>query len=164
MISKDVIVGENVSIPQPDLVNLYGCEIGAETKIGAFVEIQKSVKIGRRCKVQSYVFIPPGVTLEDGVFVGPHVCFTNDLLPRAVNENGELLKANEWTLTKTLVKEGAAIGANSTIVAGVTIGKNALIGAGSVVTKDIPDNAVAYGNPARVRKYIELSSNNGDIK
>ena len=118
-------------------------EIGANCVIGKFVEIGKDVKIGNNCKVEAFAFIPPGVTIEDDVFVGPHVCFTNDKRPHAVGE---------WKITKTLVKKGAAIGANSTIVCGITIGENALVGAGSVVTKDVPKGATVVGNPAKVRK------------
>jgi UDP-2-acetamido-3-amino-2,3-dideoxy-glucuronate N-acetyltransferase len=118
-------------------------EIGSNCVIGKFVEIGKDVKIGNNCKVEAFAFIPPGVTIEDDVFVGPHVCFTNDKRPKAVGE---------WKITKTLVRKGAAIGANSTIVCGVTIGENALVGAGSVVTKDVPKGATVVGNPAKVRK------------
>ena len=150
MIKDDVKLGKGAVVFQPDLVNLYGCDIGEETKIGAFVEIRKGVVIGKRCKIQAFAFIPEGVTVEDGVFIGPHVCFTNDLFPRAVNDDGSLQSAADWVTTPTLVKAGASIGANATILCGITIGRSALVGAGAVVTKDVPDFAIVGGNPAKV--------------
>lgn len=150
MIKNDVKLGQNVQVFQPDLVNLYGCSIGDETKVGAFVEIRRDVRIGRRCKIQAFVFIPEGVTLEDGVFVGPHACFTNDPVPQAVNADGSLKDASDWKVVPTLVKEGAAIGANATILCGLTVGRFALVGAGAVVTRDVPDYAIVAGNPAKV--------------
>jgi acetyltransferase-like isoleucine patch superfamily enzyme len=150
MIREDVRLGEGVVIYQPQLVNLYGCVLGAGTKVGAFVEIRRQVVIGRNVKVQAFVFIPEGVTVEDGVFIGPHVCFTNDLFPRAASETGELLGALDWEVVPTRVKEGASIGANATILCGVTVGRQALVGAGAVVTRDVPDHAIVAGNPARV--------------
>jgi len=132
-------IGEDTIIR--DFVNLYGCKIGKGCRVAAYVEIQRGVVIGDRCKVEAYAFIPSGVTIEDEVFVGPHVCFTNDRLPKAVGD---------WEITPTLVKKGASIGANATVICGVTIGKNAMIGAGTVVTKDVPDNAVVAGCPARL--------------
>jgi UDP-2-acetamido-3-amino-2,3-dideoxy-glucuronate N-acetyltransferase len=150
MIKDDVKLGKGAIVFQPDLVNLYGCHIGEETKIGAFVEIRKGVVIGKRCKIQAFAFIPEGVTIEDGVFIGPHVCFTNDLFPRAVNEDGSLQSATDWVTTPTLVKAGASVGANATILCGITIGRSALVGAGAVVTKDVPDFAIVGGNPAKV--------------
>ncbi len=136
---QDAEIGEDTIVR--DFVNLYGCKIGNGCRIAAYVEIQRGVKIGDRCKVEAFAFIPTGVTIEDEVFVGPHACFTNDLLPKAVGD---------WDVTPTLVKKGASIGANATIVCGVTIGENALVGAGAVVTKDVPANAVVVGAPARV--------------
>ena len=150
MIKNDVKLGQNVQIFQPDLVNLYGCSIGDETKIGAFVEIRRDVTVGRRCKIQAFVFMPEGVTLEDGVFVGPHACFTNDTFPQAINEDGSLKDAKDWKIVPTLVKDGAAIGANATVLCGITIGRFALVGAGAVVTRDVADYAIVAGNPAKV--------------
>lgn len=149
-IAPDVQLGDNVTIYHPELVNLYGCTIGAGTKMGAFVEIRKQVTIGRNVKIQAFVFIPEGVTVEDGVFLGPHVCFTNDLYPRAVGPDGQPLADEEWELVPTVVRRHAAIGANATIVCGVTIGEHALVGAGAVVTVDVPDFAIVAGVPARV--------------
>ena len=150
MIKNDVILGRDVQVFQPELVNLYGCTIGDETRIGAFVEIRRGVTVGKRCKIQAFAFIPEGVTLEDGVFVGPHVCFTNDLMPQAINADGSLKDASDWKVSPTLVKQGAALGANATILCGLTIGKFALIGAGAVVTRDVGDYAIVAGNPAGV--------------
>src|SRR3989344_5227481 len=148
MASKDVKLGNNVKMHHEDLVNLYGCEIGDNTKIASFVEIQKNVSIGKNCKIEAFAFIPEGVTIEEGVFIGPHVCFTNDKLPRATNKDGSLKTAEDWEVTKTLVKKMASIGANATIICGVTIGKNSIVGAGSVVTKNVPANSIVVGNPA----------------
>ena len=147
-ISEDVKLGKDVKLSK--FINLYGCEIGDETKIGAFVEIRKGVVIGKRCKIQAFAFIPEGVTVEDGVFIGPHACFTNDLFPRAVNDDGSLQSATDWVTTPTLVKAGASIGANATILCGITIGRSAVVGAGAVVTKDVPDFTIVGGNPAKV--------------
>lgn len=140
MIAADVKLGRGVKIPQTALVNLYGCEIGDDCRIASFVEIGRGVKIGKRCKVQAFAYICEGVTLEDNVFIAPCVCFCNDLMPPS---------GKKWA---TLVKEGASIGANATIVCGITIGKNARVAAGSVVTKDVPDGMVVAGNPARELK------------
>jgi len=150
MIKADVKLGENAVVFQPDLVNLYGCEIGAETKIGAFVEIRRGVKIGARCKIQAFAFIPEGVSIADGVFIGPHVCFTNDTYPAAINHDGSLKSPDDWQVVPTEVSEGASIGANATVLCGITIGRHALIGAGSVVTRTVPDYAIVAGNPARI--------------
>jgi acetyltransferase-like isoleucine patch superfamily enzyme len=149
-IADNVILGQNVRIFQPDLVNLYGCAIGAETKIGAFVEIQKNASVGERCKISSHSFICEGVSIEDEVFVGHGVMFTNDIYPKAVNEDGTPQTEADWVVVKTTVKARASIGSNATIIAGVTIGEAALVGAGAVVTKDVPDFAIVAGVPARV--------------
>jgi acetyltransferase-like isoleucine patch superfamily enzyme len=149
-IAADVVLGPDVKILQPNLVNLYGCSIGAETKIGAFVEIQRNASIGARCKISSHSFICEGVTIEDEVFVGHGVMFTNDLYPRAVNPDGTLQTEADWQIGKTIVKRRAGIGSNATIIAGVTIGEGALVGAGSVVTRDVADYAIVAGAPARV--------------
>jgi acetyltransferase-like isoleucine patch superfamily enzyme len=149
-IASDVHLAEGVKIFQPDLVNLYGCAIGSETKIGAFVEIQKNAVIGARCKVSSHSFICEGVIIEDEVFVGHGVMFTNDLYPRSTNEDGSLQTEANWQVVKTSVRRRASIGSNVTILAGVTVGESAMIGAGAVVTRDVPDYAVVAGVPARV--------------
>ena len=148
-INDDVKMGNNVKIFHPDLVNLYGCTIGEDTKIGAFVEIQKNVTVGSRCKISSHSFLCEGVLIEDEVFVGHGVMFTNDLYPRATNEDGSLQTEADWHPIKTHVKYHASIGSNVTILAGVTIGKKALVGAGAVVTSDVPDFAIVAGVPAR---------------
>jgi acetyltransferase-like isoleucine patch superfamily enzyme len=150
MINQDVQLGEGVIIFHPDLVNLYGCRIGAGTKIGSFVEIQKGASIGARCKISSHSFICEGVEIEDGVFIGHGVMFINDTYPKAVGDDGELQTEADWQLIRTRIKSGASIGSNATILCGITIGKNALIGAGAVVTKDVPDYAIVAGVPARV--------------
>ena len=149
-IADDVILGENVRIFQPELVNLYGCSIGDETRIGAFVEIQKNATIGARCKVSSHCFICEGVTIEDEVFIGHGVMFTNDVYPRAVNEDGSLQSEKDWRVIRTIVKKRASLGSNATIIAGVTIGESAMVGAGAVVTSDVPDFAIVAGVPARL--------------
>ncbi len=150
MISPDVRLGARVVVHHPDLVNLYGCSVGDESRVGAFVEIQRGAAVGRRCKISSHSFICEGVTIDDGVFVGHGVMFTNDLRPRAVDDGGRLLTDADWHLVETRVKSGAAIGSNATIVAGVTIGSHALVGAGAVVTRDVPDYAIVAGVPARM--------------
>jgi acetyltransferase-like isoleucine patch superfamily enzyme len=155
-IAPSVKLGKDVKIFA--FTNLYGCEIGDEAKIGTFVEVQKGASIGRRCKISSHSFICEGVTIEDEVFVGHGVMFTNDLFPRATAANGALQTEADWTCVKTLVKRGASIGSNATILCGITIGEGALIGAGSVVTKDVPPNAVVAGNPARVIKTLKPTS------
>ena len=152
-VAPDVKLGVNVRLSK--FINLYGCSIGDESKIGAFVEIQKNAVIGRRCKISSHTFVCEGVTIEDNVFVGHNVAFINDTFPRATTGSGQLQTESDWKVEKTLVKQGASIGSGCTILANVTIGENAVVGAGSVVTKDVPPNAVVFGNPARVHRYID---------
>jgi UDP-2-acetamido-3-amino-2,3-dideoxy-glucuronate N-acetyltransferase len=147
-ISADVKLGKNVKLAQ--FVNLYGCEIGDYTKVGAFVEIQKNARVGARCKISSHTFVCEGVSIEDNVFVGHNVAFINDSFPRATTSDGHLQTEKDWKVETTLVKKGASIGSGATILANVTIGENAMVGAGSVVTKDVPANTVVVGNPARV--------------
>jgi acetyltransferase-like isoleucine patch superfamily enzyme len=154
-IAPTVKIGRDVKLSK--FINLYGCEIGDETKIGAFVEIQKNASVGKRCKISSHTFICEGVTIEDNVFVGHNVAFINDSYPRATT-GGQLQTEADWHVEKTLVRKGASIGSGSTILAKVTIGENALVGAGSVVTKDVPANAIVAGNPARILRYIEKTA------
>ena len=149
-VANSVRLAAGVKIFHPDLVNLYGCEIGTESRIGTFVEIQNGVKIGARCKISSHSFICEGVTIEDEVFIGHGVMFTNDLFPRATTCDGSLQGAADWTVTPTIVRRRASIGSNATIVAGVEIGEGAIVGAGAVVTRDVPEYAVVTGIPARV--------------
>jgi acetyltransferase-like isoleucine patch superfamily enzyme len=151
-IAPDVKLGENVKLAK--FINLYGCEIGDETKIGAFVEVQKNAKIGRRCKVSSHTFICEGVTIEDNVFIGHGVTFINDSYPRATTAGGSLQSEKDWVVEPTMVRKGASIGSGSTILAKVTIGENAIVGAGSVVTRDVPANTIVAGNPARVLRPV----------
>jgi acetyltransferase-like isoleucine patch superfamily enzyme len=151
-IAPDVKLGRNVRLH--GFVNLYGCEIGDDVKIGTFVEIQKGVKIGNRCKISSHTFICEGVMLEDEVFVGHNVTFTNDRYPRATSGNGQLQTEADWACIRTVVKRGASIGSGATLLCGITIGENAMIGAGSVVTRDVPPDTVVAGNPARVVKSL----------
>lgn len=152
-IALDVKLGRNVRIF--GFTNLYGCEIGDDVKIGTFVEIQKGSKVGNQCKISSHSFLCEGVTLEDGVFIGHGVTFTNDRFPRATNDSGQLQGEADWKCVKTLVKRGASIGSGSTLLCGITIGENALVGAGSVVTKDVAPNTTVAGNPARILKQIK---------
>ena len=152
-IAPDVRLGENVKLAR--FINLYGCEIGDNTKIGTFVEVQKKASVGKNCKISSHSFICEGVTIEDNVFIGHGVMFINDLYPRATTAEGGLQTEADWKVERTLVRKGASIGSGATILANVTIGENALVGAGSVVTKDVPDNAVVAGNPARIKRYIQ---------
>ena len=149
-VADSVRLGNDVKIFQPDLVNLYGCSIGDDTKIGAFVEIQKNATIGARCKISSHSFICEGVTIEDEVFIGHGVMFINDRYPRATNLDGGLQTEADWKVEATLVKRGASVGSGATIMSGVTIGERALVGAGSVVTKDVPPYALVVGVPARI--------------
>jgi len=150
LIAPDVKLGRDVRIH--GFVNLYGCEIGDETRIGAFVEVQKGAKIGERCKISSHSFICEGVTIEDGVFVGHGVIFINDRYPRATNGTSRLKGDGDWHCQNTLIKKGASIGSGATLLGGITVGENAIVGAGSVVTKDVPPNATVAGNPARILK------------
>lgn len=152
-IAPDVKVGSNVKFSK--FVNLYGCEVGDDTKIGAFVEIQKNAKVGKRCKISSHTFICEGVTIEDEVFIGHNVTFVNDTFPRATTEAGSLQTEADWRVETTLVKRAASIGSGATILANVVIGEHALIGAGAVVTKDVPAYAVVAGNPGKVVRYFE---------
>lgn len=147
-IDDDVEVGEGTRVY--GRVNLYGCKIGKNCNIGSFVEIRKNVVIGNNCKIQAFAFIPEGVTIEDNVFIGPHACFTNDKYPRACKRDGSLMGPEDWKLEKTLVKKGASIGANATILCGITIGENSMVAAGSVVTKSVPPNTLVRGNPAKI--------------
>jgi acetyltransferase-like isoleucine patch superfamily enzyme len=152
-VAPDVKLGKNVRLGK--FINLYGCEVGDDTKIGAFVEIQKNARVGERCKISSHTFICEGVTIEDEVFIGHGVMFVNDSYPRATTAAGTLQSEADWTVERTLVKRGASIGSGVTILANVVIGENAMVGAGSVVTADVPPGTVVYGNPARVRRTLD---------
>ncbi len=152
LISDDVRLGENVRLS--DFINLYGCRIGDNTKIGPFIEIQKNAAIGRSCKIQSHTFICEGVTIEDNVFVGHGVTFINDAYPRATNSEGKLQSEEDWKVEPTVVKMGASIGSGATILGNVTIGENSIVGAGSVVTKDVPPDSIVAGNPARLVRRL----------
>jgi UDP-2-acetamido-3-amino-2,3-dideoxy-glucuronate N-acetyltransferase len=149
-VADSVVLGRNVKIYHPDQVNLYGCSIGDETRIGSFVEIQKNASVGARCKISSHTFICEGVIVEDEVFIGHGVMFTNDRYPRATNPDGSPQSEADWSVEPTRVKRTASIGSNATIISGVTIGEGALVGAGAVVTNDVPDHAIVLGVPARV--------------
>jgi len=151
-IAPDVKLGQGVKIFS--FVNLYGCEIGDGSKIGTFVEIQRGAKIGRRCKVSSHTFICEGVIVEDEVFIGHGVTFTNDLLPRATNADGSPQTDADWTVKKTIIKKGASIGSGATLLCGITVGEKAIVGAGSVVTKDVPPGTIVAGNPAKVLRHL----------
>ena len=151
-ISDDVKLGKNVKFSK--FINLYGCSIGDNTKIGAFVEIQKNACVGKNCKISSHTFICEGVTIEDHVFVGHNVTFINDTYPRATTPLGELQTEADWKVEPTLVKEGASIGSGATILSSLTIGEKAIIGAGSVVTRDVPSHAIVVGNPAKIKRYL----------
>ena len=162
-VADSVVLGRNVKIYHPDQVNLYGCSIGDETRIGSFVEIQKNASVGARCKISSHTFICEGVIVEDEVFIGHGVMFTNDRYPRATNPDGSPQSDEDWSVEPTRVKRTASIGSNATIISGVTIGEGALVGAGAVVTNDVPDHGIVVGVPARIvgdvrkkkKKYLE---------
>ena len=151
-ISSDVKLGRNVKLSK--FINLYGCEVGDDTKIGAFVEIQKNASVGKRCKISSHTFICEGVTIEDNVFIGHGVMFINDSYPRATTD-GKLQTEADWRVERTVIKQGASIGSGVTILANLTVGENAIVGAGSIVTKDVPAKSIVAGNPAKVLRYID---------
>ena len=155
-IARDVKLGKDVKLSK--FINLYGCEVGDETKIGAFVEIQKNARVGRRCKISSHTFICEGVTIEDEVFVGHSVTFINDSYPRATTGEGELQSEQNWKVETTVVKRKASIGSGATILSNVVIGENAIVGAGSVVTRDVPPNAIVVGNPAKLLRFINAEA------
>jgi acetyltransferase-like isoleucine patch superfamily enzyme len=160
-VAADVKLGQDVKLSQ--FVNLYGCEIGDFTKVGAFVEIQKNAKVGKRCKISSHTFVCEGVTIEDNVFVGHNVAFVNDMYPRATAGDGQLQTEKDWKVDKTLIKQGASIGTGVTVLANVTVGENAIVGAGSVVTKDVPANTIVAGNPARVLRRVGQKSSSDKV-
>jgi UDP-2-acetamido-3-amino-2,3-dideoxy-glucuronate N-acetyltransferase len=152
-IAPDVKLGRDVKLSK--FINLYGCEVGDESKIGAFVEIQKNASVGKRCKISSHTFICEGVTIEDNVFIGHGVVFINDSYPRATTDDGNLQTEADWKVERTVIRKGASIGSGVTILSRITIGENAIVGAGSVVTKDVPPNTIVAGNPARVLRHID---------
>ena len=155
-ISPDVKLGKDVKLSK--FINLYGCEVGDESKIGAFVEIQKNAIVGKRCKISSHTFICEGVTIEDNVFIGHGVMFINDSYPRATAAAGNLQTEADWMVERTIIKKGASEGSGTTILSNVSVGENAIVGAGSVVTKDVPANAIVAGNPAKLLRYIERTA------
>lgn len=159
-IADDVQLGKNVKLAK--FINLYGCKIGDNTKIGTFVEVQKNASIGKNCKISSHTFICEGVLIEDDVFIGHGVTFINDTYPRATNSGGKLQTEEDWKVEPTLVKKGASVGSGATILSNVTIGEGAIVGAGSVVTRDVPANAIVAGNPARVLRYLDKASKQSD--
>jgi acetyltransferase-like isoleucine patch superfamily enzyme len=162
-IAGDVKLGRNVRLSR--FINLYGCEIGDETKIGAFVEIQKNASVGSRCKICSHTFICEGVVIEDNVFIGHGVMFINDSFPRATTRDGNMQGEADWKVERTVIKKGASIGSGATILSNTKIGEDAIVGAGSVVTKDVPANSIVAGNPAKILRYIEqtMKGHNGDV-
>ncbi len=155
-IAPDVKLGRDVKLSK--FINMYGCEVGDETKIGAFVEIQKNASVGKRCKISSHTFICEGVTIEDNVFIGHGVMFINDIYPRATTATGGLQTEADWHVERTIIKQGASIGSGATILANISIGENAIVGAGAVVTKNVPANTIVAGNPARVLRKIETGA------
>ena len=155
-IAPDVELGQNVKLSK--FINLYGCKIGNDTKIGAFVEIQKNATVGKNCKISSHSFICEGVTIEDDVFIGHSVTFINDPYPRATTPDGGLQTEQDWKVERTVVKQGASIGSGATLLCNVTIGEKAIVGAGSVVTKDVPANAIVAGNPARLKRFVDTKA------
>lgn len=160
-VAPDVKLGEGVQLSK--FINLYGCQIGDETKIGAFVEIQKNASVGRRCKISSHTFVCEGVTIEDNVFIGHGVTFINDSYPRAITAEGELQTEKDWRVETTTIKRGASIGSGSTILSNLVIGENAIVGAGSVVTRDVPPNTIVAGNPAKILRSIALITSESKV-
>ena len=161
-ISEDVKLGKNVRLSK--FINLYGCEIGDDTKIGAFVEIQKNASVGKFCKISSHTFVCEGVCIEDNVFIGHGVKFINDSYPRATTAEGSLQTEADWKVERTVIRNGASIGSGATILSNISIGEHALVGAGSVVTKDVPPNAIVAGNPARILRYIEETKGGHNVR
>jgi acetyltransferase-like isoleucine patch superfamily enzyme len=160
-IAEDVKLGSNVRLSR--FINLYGCEIGDETKIGSFVEVQKNARVGRRCKISSHTFICEGVIIEDNVFIGHGVTFTNDVYPRATKADGSLQTEKDWKLQPTVVCRGASVGSGATLLCNLRIGEGAIVGAGSVVTKDVPPQAIVAGNPARILRYVQASLEDSNV-
>ena len=160
-ISPDVKLGKDVRLSQ--FINMYGCEIGDETRIGAFVEVQKNAYIGKRCKISSHSFICEGVIIEDNVFIGHGVMFINDVYPRATTTDGSPQTESDWKVERTVIKKGSSIASNATILSNTVIGENAIVGAGSVVTKDVPRNAIVAGNPARILRFIDEAKENKNV-
>jgi acetyltransferase-like isoleucine patch superfamily enzyme len=161
-VTDDVKLGENVRLSK--FINLYGCEVGDETKIGAFVEIQKNASVGKYCKISSHTFICEGVVIEDNVFIGHGVMFINDSYPRATAPDGTLQTEGDWKVERTFIRKGASIGSGATILSNTEIGENAIVGAGSVITKDVPANSVVAGNPARILRYIEQTVEDKNVQ
>ncbi|HEY0702020.1 MAG TPA: acyltransferase [Candidatus Acidoferrales bacterium] len=161
-IAPDVKLGKNVKLSK--FINMYGCSVGDDTKIGAFVEIQKGASIGSNCKISSHSFVCEGVTIEDAVFIGHSVTFINDSYPRATTGDGQLQTEADWKVERTIIKKGASIGSGSTILANVTVGAGAIVGAGSVVTKDVPANAIVAGNPAKILRYVTDDKRIANVK